>query len=290
MNATIGPFSAAGTTAQLAIVAQAVAAIDPAILAGERAGRIPLTFGVPPDWTPGKTALGFTSGSGIIINQRLGGGQAVPIILHEYAHKWFARFGTRALRRALMADMVPAVPSTVTWGTGPYRSRPAEVAADTAVEAWTRGAVSSRLEAAEFWQRDYPDALIGKFLSLSLSLRGTPDQDEPSPLPMPDSGGDAAAPIPFQGSVWVPRRRLAFLRAWPGLAAPAIRRVVAGGRISTGRGVIGSAVREPDGSHSSSWLEVLAVNGRSIAPRLWVSVVALKPASPPSQPPAPANG
>ena len=193
----VGPFTvAAGATPeQVETVRSAVALIDSRIVGRDPAGRVKLSFGKPPEYKPGHTAWGYSwrakpgRAARSIINDGLNPARQTYTIVHEYAHQWDNRYGTPAMHEKLGADMVPPVPSGG-WKKGDYTSRPSEVFADTAAESWTRGAITSMLEADDFWKRDYPDSLKDKFLDSCLELAGTPDDSgNPGSRPPADSPG-----------------------------------------------------------------------------------------------------
>lgn len=282
----VGPFTVtAATPAQVARVGQ-VAARIPATMVAD-AGAFRIDFGERPARAP-SWAWGFKTGRGRLwVDPRRSATKQLYIIAHEYFHEWDDRHATTAQRneaRALMG-------SRLGWNGGYEKqtgtNRPAELAADAFARAlgFTDGPRRS------YWlspQPFAPAALLAVFAGGGATAPAPfpdaaqePAQGAQEPAPAPEPAPEPApAPEPSSPTQEPPPaqpRRLVSLRAWPGLAAPVIRRVVFGGRIRTGVSRIGAWSVLVDGRRGSLWLQVLAVNGKSIDPPLWLSAVELLP-------------
>lgn len=179
---TIGPFSFTGTDAQEEVVRRALEAIDPKVPALDTPGRITLVFGRPPGRVPGSpgvTPWGYAQRARpgrkarITIDDSLGAAKQLYVVIHEYAHQWFGRNGTRAMRQALAADMNPPA-SLEEWSKGKEEDRPAEAACEAAVSGWTHGKVASPLR--RWFRRKYAGG-DDKFLETTLRLARTAGGD-----------------------------------------------------------------------------------------------------------------
>ncbi len=178
---TIGPFSFTGTDAQEEVVRRALEAIDPRVTALDTPGRITLVFGRPPGRVPGSpgvTPWGYAQAARpgrkarITIDDRLGAAKQLYVVVHEYAHQWFGRNGTRAMRQALGADMNPPA-SLDEWEKGKEEDRPSEAACEAAVSGWTRGKIVSPLR--RWFRRKYAGG-DDKFLETTLRLARASDE------------------------------------------------------------------------------------------------------------------
>lgn len=244
--------------------------VDPAVLVRLRPGSIDLVSGPAPRGVP-TWAWGYSwrARNGrrprVWINPNLDSDTKRYTIVHELGHQWIAKNGTRAMRRALKRYAIGQFGSD-------YKTQFGEWFAHNFARSVTGGSFNNVNWGLRI--RIAPSNLPA-FKGVMLSTAGTPDEDEPAWPPTGDPGGGAPAPVPFPIPDHRARRRSAFLRSWPGLAAPVIRQVASGGRISTGRGRTGSATE-----HGSWWLEVVAVDGSWIEPALWVPGGEVRPLRP----------
>jgi hypothetical protein len=276
MGQLVGPFTIEDATATEAARVQLVASRIPAPIAGRmRQGATELFFapnrkpGAAPSW-----AWGFRPGNGHCwIDRRAAADKQLYTIAHEWFHDWDDEVATPAQRNAIRA----LAGSTVGWKGGHYTkdgtNRPAEWAADAFARAIGFGA-----------------GLLGGFYTGGISSASY------SQLLAIMAGGGASASDPLlqphtRVRVRLPRRQWVSLRAWPGLAAPVIRRVGFGGRIQIGRGHTGGAWATDDGLRGSWWCRVQAINGVSIEPELWACAGEVKhPEEPQPASPDPSNG
>lgn len=214
-----------------------------------------------------KWAWGFRAARSLWVNPRRNRLEKLYVILHEYAHGWDGRYGTPAMRDAVKRLMG----TTLAWSGGHYTekgsNRPLEGFADAFAKANAAGAFDGLLRG--FYKSNVASSAYPTFLaSVAQTDKGGPPVGA-DPFPQ--------LPTPTPEQLQVPLHRFAYLRAWPGFAAPIIRRVGFGGQIETAHGRTGAAWSTADGRRGSWWFRVRAVAGRSIEPALWVPAGEVKP-------------
>jgi hypothetical protein len=259
----VGPFRVPAGDPILPLVQEADALLD-ARFRPER-GWFTIQSTKRPARAP-KWSWGLRAQRSLWVNPRRNRLEKLYVILHEYAHGWDGRYGTPAMRQAISALMG----TKLAWGGGYYKAndagkvtsnRPLEGFADAFAKAMAKGLFDGLL--VRTYTTNVSPAQYPAFLAAIAQL----DKGGPA---VADGPFPATPPSPTPESVRVPRHRFAYLRAWPGWAAPVIRVVGFGGQIATARGRIGAAWRGADGRPGAWWFRVVAVAGRSIQPALWV--------------------